>query len=360
MAIGNWQSLGAGALTGGIFQSGGALIDLDQHLMMPSPWGLNHNVSLAWTNVTINANNIAGNVFQATRAGSLTKVGFYVVSCSANATVDVRVETVGADGNPTGTLVGATTNVNFNITTSMTNVWQEVTLTLPATITRGQMLAVVISNTVSPGTFIIGAPGTSAGQWQLPYSDLFTASWAKGASPYSMGVMVDGTWMRVPGMFPVNGLGITGYGSTTNPDERGIKITLPFKARALGVWASDYAVGSSSDFAWKVYDDTGAALINKTWDPDHRSNLNSNGRNTFYFDSPLTIEANRAYRITKLPSTTNQVGFQFMNVSNAALMSAINMGFSSISTQRVDAGAWTDTATQILLMGLIIDQARAY
>lgn len=332
------------------------IMRLNADLMLPSPWGMNHNVSLAWTNVTVNANNIAGNVFQATRSGSLTKIGFYVVSCSVNATVDVRVETVGADGNPTGTLVGTTTNVNFNITTGMANVWQEVTLTLPAAITRGQMLAVVISNTVSAGTFILGAPGTGAGQWQLPYSDLFTASWAKGASPFSMGFLVDDVWMRVPGIMPANGLGITGYGSSSNPDERGIRIILPFKARAIGVWVSDYAVGTTSDFAWKVYDGSDNVLLNKAWDPDHRSNGNSNGRNTFYFDEPIQMEDNRPYRFTKLPSSTNQVGFQFVNVASAALIDAFDLGANCLSTQRTDAGAWTDTATQRLFAGVIIDQ----
>lgn len=356
MAIGNWQSLGAGALTGGIFQSQGALVDLGNHLMVPSPWGLNHNVSLAWTNQTINANNIVGNVLQATRGGSLSKVGFYVVSCSANATVDVRVETVGADGHPTGTLVAANANINFNITTGMANVWQEVTLTSAPTITAGQMLAVVISNTVSAGTFILGSPGTSAGQFQLPYYDLFTASWAKSVSPLAMGLMVNGTWMRVPGIYPANGIGITGYGSTSTPDERGIKITLPYRARAIGLWLADYAVSTSSDFAYKAYDDADTVLFNTTFDPDHRSSLNSNGRTTFYFSTPLTLEAERAYRFTKLPSSTNQVGFQFMNANDTALMDGFDMGQRCISTQRTDAGAWTDTATQILLMGLILDQ----
>lgn len=336
---------------------GAVLADIGTSLMVPGVWGLNHNVVPSVSNLTVSANNIIANVLQVPAGTSLSKVGFIVVSCSANATVDVRIETVGADGNPTGTLVSAGANVNHNITTGMVSAWQEVTLGTAAVVTPGQLIAVVISNTVSAGTFVLGQPSNATGQFQFPYCDVFTASWSKTtANPMLSAVMIDGAWARVPSVWPASSLSNVTFGSTSTPDERGNKITLPFKARAVGAWFMNLYTNTSSAFNYKVYDDADTVLVNEAWDGDYRSNLNSTGRTIFYFDSPIELTKDAAYRLTMVPSSTNTVGISRIGVNASAYMSALDLGGSCIETSRTDAGAWTDTGTARLFMGWILDQ----
>lgn len=342
---GGWPSIG-----------GASLRDVGFDLMVPTPYGLNHNTVIGISNQSVAANNIVAAVFQAPSAGSVTKIGFLVVSCSANATVDVRLETVGADGNPTGTLVSAGANVNHNITTGMVNAWQEVTLGTAGTVTKGQLIAIVISNTVSAGTFVLGMANNGLQQTQLPFQSVFTASWTKSVTPIVCGMVLGGVWARIPGLYPARAMGGTTFGSTSTPDERGMKITLPFKARAIGLWFCDLATNTSSAFSFKVYDDADTVLVNTVWDADYRSSLNAYGRTLFMFDSAITLEANRAYRATKVPSSTNTVAVQFIDVNDSTIMNALDMGASCVSTSRTDAGAWTDTATTRILMGWILDQ----
>lgn len=325
--------------------------------MLPTPWGLNHNIGMSVTNLTVNANNKVANVFQVPSGNSLSKVGFFVVSCSANATVDVRIETVGADGNPTGTLVSAGANVNHNITTAMTNAWQEVTLGTAAAVTPGQLIAVVVSNTVSAGTFIVGTPANATGQFQMPYCDVFTASWSKTtANTLLSAVQIDGAWANVPAIIPATALTQAAFGSTSSPDERGNKITLPFAARAVGIWALNAYTNTSSAFNYKVYDPDGVALVDEAWDADYRSSLNSNGRTTFYFDSPVTLARNQPYRISIVPSSTNTVSLSRITVNASEYMNAMDLGSNCIETTRTDAGAWTDIDTSRLLMGWVLDR----
>lgn len=335
---------------------GGGATDVGGYIMLPSPWGLNHNVTPAVANSTVAANNISAVIMQAPVAGALSKVGFLVVSCSANATVNVRIETVGADSNPTGTLVAAGANVNHNITTAMSNAWQEVTIGTPPTLTQGQLIAVVISNTVSAGAYVLGTVNSGITQVHFPFSSLFTASWARSVTPQICGVYIAGAWRNVPGIWPVKAIAATSYGSTSTPDERGMKITLPRAARAIGVWFQDIVANTSSAFNFKVYDSAGNTLVDKAWDADYRTSLNAHGRHVFLFDSSLSLIAGESYRVTRLPSTTNTVGFGYVDVNDASIMNALDLGANCISTSRTDAGAWTDTDTTRLLMGWVLDR----
>lgn len=343
------RSLGGGA-------AATALTDINSYILLPAPWGLNHNTTPAVANSSVSANNISAVIMQAPAAGTLGKVGFLVVSCSANATVDVRIETVGADGNPTGTLVAAGANVNHNITTAMSNAWQEVTIGTPPTLTQGQLIAITISNTVSPGTYVLGTVNAGSVQQHMPFSSLFTASWARSVTPQILAVQIGGTWRRIQGIAPAKAIASTAYGSTSTPDERGMKIALPFKARAIGVWFHDLATNTSSAFEYKVYDAADTVVASKVWDADYRTSLNAYGRTIWLFDSPVELTKDAFYRVTKVPSTTNTVALGYMDVNDSTLMNALDLGTNCIATSRTDAGAWTDVNTTRFQMGWILDQ----
>src|SRR3990172_8330277 len=127
-------------------------------------------------------------IFRAPKAGDITEVVFLTGTVTTGAIVDVRIETVSlTNGDPTGTLWGTTTNGAVVIANTDDNVFKTATLTLAATVAKGDLLSVVIVNpTVSPGNLnVVTSLDHSAG---FPYRDLFTTVWTKGIRPLIVGI----------------------------------------------------------------------------------------------------------------------------------------------------------------------------
>lgn len=101
--------------------------------------------SLSVDNTSID---VVASVFQAPKAGTITKLGYGLNSVTSPPVYDIRLETVTAATStrkfpiPSGTLWAATTNKTFTPSGSDKFVW--VTMTASATVALGDKLAVVI------------------------------------------------------------------------------------------------------------------------------------------------------------------------------------------------------------------------
>ena len=304
------------------------------------------------------ANEKAGAVIEVPKAGSIRKIHFRTGTVTTGDAVDVRVETVNASGDPSGTLWAANTNGSQTILFSDDSTWFTTTLTADATVAIGDRIGVVIALSAVPvGNLNISRVGVmNADLMGVPYTDLFTASWAKGANKPCIALEYsDSTFSHTPNTYPVTALTSRTYNSGSSPDERGIKFQVPFKCRTRGLWWRGDTPVTAGTLRGKLYDSGGTLLV-QTPSEDH--DYFQIATTTYFsdFTAPQTLDINTVYRLTLLPETTTNLGLYEFSVNAAGIMDCFAGGQNVHLTTRTDAGSFTDTTTQRALMGLLIDQ----
>lgn len=305
------------------------------------------------SSLTLNAASYkAAMIFQAPKTGSITAVIWRANSIATGCTLDVRLETVdtSANGDPTGTLVGTTTNGAEVLTTGDGNSFRTTTLTLGASVTKGDLLAVVIAQP-SSGSGSVQVGLFSDQSMQFPYCDLYTTSWFKQAAVSMICALQysDGSIECITGNMPVL-VSTRTFNSSSAIDESGIKITLPFPCRVVGFWV------------WGDFDAAADVIL---YDTDGTTTLASASINSFvrvnanngihFLTSSATPDMLAAtYRLTVLPTTTTNITLNELTTPTAAFMDALALGQNCILTTRANAGSWTDTTTGRALVGLLV------
>lgn len=287
-------------------------------------------------------------ILQAPKAGTIDRVSFRTASVVSPETVDVRVETLAADGTPSGSLWAANTNVAQLVSTS--NTWFEVTLAAGAVVAKGDWLAIVVALPgVTSGNMQIAQLNGTA--WSNPYHLLFTGTWARAALP-SVGAIrySDGTYGAVPGLYPAITASNASFNSGTNPDERGSKITLPFACKVSGIWKA--STTQEGDFTLTIYDSANNVLSDLAVD----GNIHADGQlvlDTYHLDNELTFAAGDVVRVTLTATTATNTSlddYTFRTGHTAAIPGGGRMAFTS----RNDGGAWTDDPDRLVMLGLIV------
>ena len=290
-------------------------------------------------------------IFRAPKAGDITKVVFLTGAVTTGAIVDVRIETVSlTTGDPTGTLWGTTTNGAVVIANADDNVFKTATLTLAATVAKGDLLAVVIVNpSVLPGN--LNVQSSSDHNSGYPYRDLFTTVWTKGNRPLIIGIEYSGGSYDV-----VQGTILASYTSTTynngsTPDERGLIFQLPFPCSVRGAWVW---VDLDGDADIVLYDSDGTSVLTSV-------SLDTNVRESAIpdlfiveFSTSINLSKTTNYRLSLKPTSVTDVVLQEFTVSTAAAMDSNSGGQNFHLTTRTDAGSWSQTTTQRPLMGLLL------
>lgn len=317
------------------------------------------------------ANEKVAMIFQAPKTGNIDQVSFRVVAHTSAATLVIRLETVAADGTPSGTLVG--TNTSGTQLTTGANTTHTVTLTAAAAVTKGTHYALVVAQpAASAGNCTIqfwsnGSVGTDRNnqRHRLCYCLQFTASWESKTTTTaairapSMAVRYDDTsWYWIPGAFPVSAFNRTTFNSGSTPDERGTRIITPFAARVTGFFFQGSC--TAQDYSVVLYDSGGTALLTFSGDKDifvGYGGTNYAGLHVGYFSSTVDLAAgDTVYLLLKPASTTNVLlpDFDILDTGTAAMMGIFNGGTDLIFAQRTDAGSITTTDTKRpLSMGLI-------
>lgn len=161
----------------------------------------------------------------------------------------------------------------------------------------------------------------------------------------------DGTYdyYDVPN-FPYSNLNARVFGSASTPDERGLLFQVPFPCRLAGVW---WRIDPDNDFDIVLYD--AASSVVETIAVVHTNVDGQNSENGYWpFASGVNLTKNVNYRVVLKPSA-GTIG-SFDGDFNSSAIRAANPGGSTWkSTSRTDAGAWTDTDTNLPIMGLVFD-----
>lgn len=301
------------------------------------------------TSVLDAANEKYAIIMQAPKAGTIDKFMFRTGTVTTGETLDVRVETVAADGSPSGSLWAANTNAAVVVANADDNVAKEATFTAGAVVAKGDWFAIVLAMPgVTSGNMQI-TRSINSGFMSAPYAMHFTASWARLTSwPYGAVHYTDG-WASIPGLFTAGG-GTGAFASSTNPDERGNKITVPFACKVSGIWKADTT--NDGDYTLKVYDSANNVLSDINIDGNFHADANSPPM-YLWLDNELTLAAGDVVRVTLLATTATNVGIADISCPSG-LAAALPGGGNVVGTTRNDAGAWTDTAETNYLLGLII------
>jgi hypothetical protein len=309
----------------------------------------------AFANVALDAENEAlGFVCQAPKAGSIDRIGFRTAAITTGGTVTCTIQGVSAaTGDPDGTPIGSGT---LAIADSDDNTWKECTLGTPATVTRGQLIAVVVTvpsgfagNLSELGTIIDWIGG-----WQFPYQSTFQGgAWAKSLNAPCVAVRYSDETYGPLGTMPVSALAATTFNSGSTPDERGLKFTLPFPARLSGVVLNGIYAGGATI---KVYDsDDTTVLTSLALDPEQMAGALA-GPARFLLPATVSLSKNVAYRVTLLPSSGTDNTLVNLTCASAALLDALDGGQAFHLCTRTNGGAWDDTLTaQRPLIHLVLD-----
>ena len=293
-------------------------------------------------------------IVRAAEAMTVDQVGWATRAVTTGATLDVRIETVGGDGFPTGTLWAANTNGSQVVADANDNTWFDTALTANAVFAKGDEFAVVIVNpAVSFGNLVVASELPPF--WSHPYSTLFTASWAKtNGSPVLALRKTGGAYAFIVGGSPFSAINSVSVGTGTTPDEVGNIFRVPFPARITGWWEM-LLPSSARDFDIVLYEST-TALLTDSRDADKCAFTSNTSLQQGLFSGTAVLAPNTDYRIVHKPITALVNSPQSITVSAAAIMDGLNGGQNIRRTERTDAGAWTETATERLLIGVLIDQ----
>lgn len=324
--------------------------------MIPSFWATDSadNATQSASNITLNAQDEkAAAILQASKSATISVVLFRTSTVTTGSDIDVRIETVSAtDGNPTGTLWGTNTNVVVTVADTDDNVWKTATLTAGAVVAQGDLFAVVLHATsAAPNLLINGLTEFDAG---LPYTTSQDAAvWTKRGEVLVMVIKFsDNTYQSIHyfGLAPqANGIS---FNSGSNPDEIGNKITLPFPCRVVGFWAW---CSINENATVLLYDSSSNVLTSRLFDANQTTEGVDDSIIGFFPDA-ITLTANTVYRLTFRPETTTNIVLDESRFPDADSMGELPFGANIIRTDRTDAGAWTDTTTMRILMGLLVDQ----
>jgi hypothetical protein len=307
------------------------------------------------------------------QAGNIAKVIFYNLAVTTGDTIKASIQTVGADGLPSGTVWTTATGAKAYGTVAISSGdagWHTVTFDEVAPVVAGDIIALVFewNNYVSGNMkfYTNNGIGTVPGvALQYPYcvSDITatTGTWIKhgtyGCSSIAMVLEYSG------GAYYINtnaeGCGATAsyaLGTGSNPDEVGLYFQVPFTMRAYGFWLQadvDY------DLTVSLLDASNTVLANRVLDSDYRFTAGI-GAFLATFDSDpaayVTLQSGTWYRLILTPSSASTCKIYFLDVPSAAAMAVVDGGTLCYATSRVDGGNWTNTDTRRYALGLLIDQ----
>lgn len=298
-------------------------------------------------------------ILQATKTGTIRKVGFRVHTVTTAGDVDVRLEGVDlANGDPDGTLLHASAELAaFTISTTG---WKTADFGVGngAAVTIGDLIAVVIQDNASSAPDIAISVTSDQELWRNIYANLFTAAWAPNTNnTANVGLeLSDGTYM--PGM------GYTAWASTAEPvydqndtpDHRGMIFQFPVPVRVVGAGGWFDLDGEAN---LKLFDSDGTTVLRTVaMDRDVRRATTA-GPFLCWFDGPEILTKNTNYRIVLEATSTSNVKTHEFTVDSVAVMDVFeggqNFHLTTSKTQTAE-GDWTQTTTTRPYMGLIIDQ----
>ena len=304
----------------------------------------------------------AANIIQVSKSGDISKISIRTgTTANASNVYTVSVQTVDlTTGNPSGTLKSANSQ-KTGVTGFAANSSYTITLDAVATVTAGDLIAVVVELTTFVGnnTITLGVSDNGVGDTYIPAVLNYAAAWSRGSCACGFGVEYsDGSFADGPFMYPLTAINaISLINSPSNPRMIGNKVSIPIASRCVGVWA--YA-DADADFKITLFDSNGSTVLGTiTTDKDVPVAIGTPGTYLLYFSSAITLNANANYylMIEGLGSTVNVYDYEGFS-ENARKALPGGTLFSKVTTATntpTSTSDYTDEVTKQTQLGLILD-----
>lgn len=258
--------------------------------------------------------------------GDITKIWLPLAGSNVGNVYSLTVETVDANGNPSGTLWAANTQ-KTGLTGYGNSSVMEITLDAAATVAVNDVIAVVLKLTTyvtlgSWGSYFDGSAGDV-----LPFMTVSTnsgSSWLARSSSPALGLEYsDGSFPRMLNLFPINAVDSDVVTSSSNPRMSGNKITFPVGVRAVGMW---FWADNDADARLRLYDSDGTTVLwTADFDKDLPYSVASAKLFTVYFPTPVELSAGQTYYLM-VESLGANVSLYYLQAYNAVALSALNSG----------------------------------
>jgi hypothetical protein len=301
------------------------------------------------------------------KAGNIRNVYFRTATVTEEDVLKISLQGVNSSGVPNGTILGAG-NAGYTTATftdANDNTWLgPYQLGVDVAVTQGQFISIVLEwNSYADGNLNIAKvqpPVANTLLYNMYGVTDITASpgtWAKLTTGYIYCVALeydDGTY-AMPNMGAGAQATLT-LNTGTTPDEAGNYVSYPFPFQAVGIWV----VGDFDyDVTLSLQASDGTVLANCTLEADYRASTGAGVHFVFFDSDPasaVTIAKNTNYRVVVSPTGADSTSLRYFIVPEAAAMDAFDLGTNCVYTARTDAGAWAQTDTQRVLVGLIGNQ----
>lgn len=312
-------------------------------------------------------------IFRVPKSGTLDKCEFRIGTVTTWPTNGVRVSFQNVSlttGDPDGTQ-----DQFRNIVSSPgSNAWIDSELGLMTsdgtdtgvkrTVTAGDLLCVVLEQVNTGDAWSINLSVGSAHTRSEPlifdmecYADRFTAAaWGKASYPNLALKYDNGTYAPILGdtALPILTWTSQTFNNGSAVDERALLFQFPVQVTVDGAWV---AVDLDGDMSVILYDGT-TALETVAFDATVR--LGTGPRVLFAPFPVRTLEALTDYRIAVRPDTSTSCIIYEFTAGSAAAMDAAAGGANFRGSNRVNAGAWTDTSTIRPLIGVHVSSVHAF
>lgn len=299
------------------------------------------------------------NVFAAREAMTISHVGWMTNTVSGSPTADTRIETVGTDGIPTGTLWATNTNIISGTLSATTFTLHA--LTAAASIARGQIFAVKALYNSGTNFLVRGSINNVAiKNSSMPYRITNTGTPTKTTlhttfSPWALGSSTT-QFYALDKVLPLTALTSSAFSNSVAGAKRGMRFQVPFPCRCAGLsWLNSTSVG---DYNAILYNDAGTELSSSsTAFEGDQSAADTGGAAIAFFDNAVTLNPNTWYRAVVEPSSATNITVGFATLPSAAYRTAWPGNTSHHYTTFTTAGGWVDSATdQVPWMDILIDQ----
>lgn len=300
-------------------------------------------------------------IFARSSGDEIAGVGLRLGTVTAAEDLVVSLETVGTDGQPTGTNYAGSTAGTLAAGSQSSDTTVEVTLgTATSTAAAGDLLCVRVEfSSFSSGNLEIDTGGNLTTIQAFPkvmHDSGSGFAYQTGKMPMLYLRLAGGGYEVPIGCVPPGTIGSSAnIQSDTSPDEIAFQYTAPVTMRLIGVSFYGREFGSTELIDFEVFDDAGSpASQSNTTSMSHDTSQWTNQGGVFALGQ-TTLTASSTYNISIFSNdASNNTTIYYFDVANAAHWGNYMQGISWAT--RTDAGAFTETTTRKPLGGLWFDQ----
>jgi hypothetical protein len=320
-------------------------------------WG-NSAMTVGSTNINT-AGYYIGMVLRSPVTDTITKIGFITGNIN-NGTIDARVETVDTTtGFPTGTLWATNTNNTQSILAADDNTYFEITLTTPASVTKGDLFAIVFKAVgSSQGGVRVWTAGPNLARCGFPYRIINATGTPAVANTPGAATICFGTAgyiplnqflpVRVINSRTVNSTSGTLYGGAYTP-------FITHKSSSMYLLCD-----LDQDATIRVYGTDGSTLLATATLLNNVPNFTTAFTYIAPLDTEITFTAGQTYYWVLVPSTTTpnitMYEMEFPTANAKKMYIDSTMEGASVSYPPSSSSDWTVTNTLLFPAGFGVSE----